>query len=51
MPKGHFPKKGERLIEGVWVMPEAPKPARQSMTAADRRNWFRRLAGWPVRSS
>ena len=24
-----------------------PKPVRQIMTAADRRNWFRRQAGWP----
>lgn len=40
----HFPKKGERLVNGEWVM---PKPARPVETAADRRNWLRKQAGWP----
>jgi hypothetical protein len=47
-PKGHFPRKGERLVNGVWVM---PKPQKPSETATDRRNWLRRMAGWPVKEN
>jgi len=43
----HFPKKGERLINGEWVTPTPPKPARPVETAADRRNYLRKQAGWP----
>ena len=43
----HFPKKGERLINGEWVTPTSPKPARPIETAADRRNYLRKQAGWP----
>lgn len=56
---GHFPRKGERKVNGEWVMPAAEKPARRNPkldlkvsglnTAADRRNWLRRMAGWPVK--
>lgn len=46
--KGHFPKKGEKFINGQWVM---PKPERTQETAADRRNWLRKQAGWPVKES
>lgn len=37
----HFPKKGERFINGRWVK---PKPVE---TAADRVDYLRRMAGWP----
>ena len=43
----HFPKKGERLINGEWVMPAPERPARPVENAADRRNWYRKQAGWP----
>ena len=43
----HFPKKGERLVNGVWVTPAPEKPARPVETAADRRNWLRMKMGWP----
>ena len=48
--KGHWPKKGERFINGVWVMPEAPEPpapAKHVMNAFEQRNWLRVKAGWP----
>ncbi len=43
--KGHFPKKGERKVNGEWVM---PTQERQVSTAADRRDYLRKQAGWPV---
>lgn len=47
--KGHFPKRGERKINGEWVAPALPEPvkARPVQTAADRRNYLRKKAGWP----
>lgn len=53
--RGHFPKKGERKVNGEWVpapepeaaAPEAPKRTRTVTTASDRRNWLRERAGWP----
>ena len=45
--KGHFPRRGERLVNGVWVTPAPEKPARPVETAADRRNWLRMKMGWP----
>lgn len=45
----HFPKKGERFVDGKWVMPaEELVGQRQVMTASERRNWFRKKAGWPA---
>ena len=44
--KGHFPKRGERKVNGVWVSPTPPK-VKVAQTAADRRNYLRKLAGWP----
>ena len=49
---GHFPKKGERKVDGVWTVPEArteaaPVPSRHVQTAADRVDYLRRKAGWP----
>ena len=46
-PKGVFPKKGWKKVNGVWKSPE--QLARPVQTAADRRNWLRKQAGWPVR--
>ena len=51
---GHFPKKGEKKINGEWVMPAArteplTTKIRTLETASDRRNWFRKRAGWPVK--
>lgn len=45
--KGHFPKKGERKVNGEWVL---PAQAREE-TATDRRNWLRKQAGWPVKDN
>ena len=47
---GHFPKKGERKVDGVWMAAEAiatPAPAQHVQTAADRVDWLRKRAGWP----
>ena len=47
---GHFPKKGERKVGGVWTVPEArteAAPAPHVQTAADRVDYLRRKAGWP----
>ena len=38
---------GWKKIDGVWTTPE--QRARPVQTAAARRNWFRKLAGWPVK--
>ncbi len=46
--KGHFPKAGERKVNGEWVMATPEKPKRETETPADRRNYLRRMAGWPV---
>lgn len=55
---GHFPKRGERKIDGVWKSAEelaalsvgvaAVVVSRPVETAADRRNYLRRQAGWPA---
>lgn len=44
-PKGHFPRKGEKLVNGEWVMPTPQKPAE---TPQDRVDYLRRQAGWPA---
>ena len=59
MASRHFPRKGERFVNGEWVgedeVPSVPVPVpevkriRPTMTAADRRNWLRKKAGWPVK--
>lgn len=41
----HFPREGEKLVNGEWTLP--PKE-RLVLTAADRRNWYRKQAGWPA---
>lgn len=45
--KGHFPKRGERKVNGEWVRPEPEKDTRPVQTAADRMDYLRRKAGWP----
>ena len=50
-PIGHFRKKGDRRIDGVWKTAEelaVPVKVRHIATAADRRNWLRKQAGWPA---
>ena len=44
----HFPKKGERFINGEWVMEDTPVKQRPVSTAFDRRNFYRKQAGWPL---
>lgn len=39
----HFPKKGERFVDGEWVMPKT----RRGMSAVENRDWLRKQAGWP----
>lgn len=59
----HFPQKGERLVDGVWVIPEpavvkqgataveqqgSTAVVKQGATAVEQRNWYRAKAGWPA---
>ena len=47
---GHFPKKGERKVDGVWKSAgelEKVRLVKSGQTAADRRDYLRRLAGGP----
>lgn len=43
----HFPKKGERFLDGEWVTPEPEESKPQTSRAMVTRNFLRKQAGWP----
>jgi hypothetical protein len=47
----HFPKKGERFIDGEWVVPvveEVNETHPQASRAMETRNFYRKQANWPA---
>ncbi len=45
----HFPRKGERFIDGQWVMEEQEtKPVSHYLSPKERRDYLRMKAGWPA---